>query len=680
LPVQFRLTSAQVTLTTSFDPTILQAQVLLNGQLFERADDLVWEVACHPANRVFDSAEKDLVPTRVALGIQLPEELRDHKSKEWRVSIAFSVEACDLARPNDWVSFPKIQREFNLKTAGEPRIVCLDFGTSATRMLLQDQGLDSWGYLPLGRLLAKGSDEDPANLPSNVFLAEDGVQFGNRAEQSLAMWPAKKGPPPYIDSIKGLLLEGDERAAKSLERVVRGHFEQGYQPTVDAKNGVAVLQDSASGQQVGVDLQPGERQQLVAMLPNDAAPLYANTMESVLNDVFSGTVRMMREAEGVALWYGAEAFDLGLGVSRGGGEMLRILVIDVGAGTTDVALVEVHRPEARQVQQRAAQQRTRILSTGGARIGGRNVEEALFNAAAKLSKVEVSWDDLDDSVRWRIRPRIERDKKALSLGRLKKTLAFSRREIIHGDLSVPYEEIVQHPIYRALLERMVREPLAVLVGRRAIEGISDVDRVVVSGRGAQTYDFMTTLTYILNSEFGISPNRIARVEQRFLKSAVTLGARLFSLGLCGDFVPSDLSFRNRILLLTRQSSGVVTATELLPPGRSFGGGAIVGDWTAIRAWEAAVLIETWLRPNERERESAPRWHLTPRGISAILRGEPLQEIAAASAYTRLDVSLGALSNRAKLAGGIELRACVSLAGVVTLEPRKTDKKKGPPSA
>jgi hypothetical protein len=676
LPVRFRVTHGSVKLQAKGSDSQLTAQLLIDDKLESDTGVFGWEVACHPASAVSYREEDGLTPALLALGIEFPMELRDHKANEWVVSIAIAVEFCDFARPDEWQAFSQVHRQFNLKTAGEPRIVCLDFGTSATRMLLQDQGLDNWGYLPLGRLLAKGSGEEPANLPSNVFLADDRVQFGKEASQSLAMWDPKKGDPPYVDSIKELLLEGDARAVVVLERVVRGLFAQGYQPTVDSTKGVPVYQDSTAGLEVIVELQPGERQQLVAMLPNDAAPLYANALERILNEVFPGTVRMMREAEGVALWYGAEAFDLGLGEKKPAGKVLRILVFDVGAGTTDVALVEVHRPETRQMNFELPQQRTRILSTGGARVGGRDVDEALFNAAAKVSKVDLSWADLAESVQWGIRPRIEKDKIALSRGLLEQSFSLSHHDTGTAAVSASYKEILQHPIYGDLLARMVREPLAVLIGRRVMQDLSDVDRVVVSGRGAQTYDFVRTLKYVLNSEFGVSPDKVNVVEKRFLKAAVTMGARLFSLGLCGDFVPSDLSHRNRVLLLTRDSEGRVSATELLEPGRSFGGGSIVGDWTHVQPWEAATLITTWLCPDFSKGEGAPAWLLTPRRISAVLRGEPLQEIAAASPYTKLDVSLDALANRAKRSGGLELRACVGLSGEVTLETRKDEKNEG----
>lgn len=675
LPVRFRVTHGSVKLEAKGADSQLTAQLLIDDKL-ESDGVFGWEVACHPVSAVSNREEDGLTPALLALGIEFPVELRNHKANEWVVSIAIAVEFCDLARPDEWQAFSQVHRQFNLKTAGEPRIVCLDFGTSATRMLLQDQGLDNWGYLPLGRLLAKGSGEEPANLPSNVFLADDRVQFGKEATQSLAMWDPKKGDPPYVDSIKELLLEGDARAVVVLERVVRGLFEQGYQPTVDATEGVPVYQDSTAGLLVSVDLQPGERQQLVAMLPNDAAPLYANALERILNEVFPGTVKMMREAEGVALWYGAEAFDLGLGEKKPAGKVLRVLVFDVGAGTTDVALVEVHRPETRQTRFELPQQRTRILSTGGARVGGRDVDEALFNAAAKVSKVDLSWADLAESVQWGIRPRIEKDKIALSRGLLEQSFSLSRHDTGTAAVSASYKEILQHPIYSDLLERMVREPLAILIGRRVMQDLSDVDRVVVSGRGAQAYDFVRTLKYVLNSEFGVSPDKVNVVEKRFLKAAVTMGARLFSLGLCGDFVPSDLSYRNRVLLLTRDSEGRVSATELLEPGRSFGGGPIVGDWTHVQPWEAAALITTWLCPDFSKGEGAPAWLLTPRRISAVLRGEPLQEIAAASPYTKLDVPLDAFANRAKRSGGLELRACVGLSGEVTLETRKDEKNEG----
>jgi hypothetical protein len=224
---------------------------------------------------------------------------------------------------------------------------------------------------------------------------------------------------------------------------------------------------------------------------------------------------------------------------------------------------------------------------------------------------------------------------------------------------------------------MVREPLAVLVGRRAVvDGLGDVDRVVVSGRGSQTYGFMDTLKDTLKRDFGIDPACVERVETRFLKAAVTMGARLFSLGLCGDFVPSDLSYRNRILLLVRHTGGRVAATELLAPGHSFGGGAIAGPWTNIRPWEQAVVISTWMRPSTHDAENAEAWLLTPRRISAILRGEPLQEIAAVSPYTRIGAELDEFANRAKLAGGLELRACVNIEGQVRLQARPREDTRG----
>lgn len=135
--------------------------------------------------------------------------------------------------------------------------------------------------------------------------------------------------------------------------------------------------------------------------------------------------------------------------------------------------------------------------------------------------------------------------------------------------------------------------------------LSDVDLVVVTGRRAHETDVEAAAVAI-----GVAPGRVHIVEKRFLDAAACLGARLYALGLCGDFVPGRPVLRGRFLFVLARPNGRVEAIELEP-----------GRWGEVPIFVRARLVRTWMIPTNRA--ATKPWELDPRRQLAIVNGEPL---------------------------------------------------------
>jgi hypothetical protein len=154
--------------------------------------------------------------------------------------------------------------------------------------------------------------------------------------------------------------------------------------------------------------------------------------------------------------------------------------------------------------------------------------------------------------------------------------------------------------------------------------LADVDLVVVTGRRAPEADVEPAAVGI-----GVSPGRVHVVEKRFLDTAAALGARLYALGLCGDFVPARPVRHHRILLVLERPNGRVDAIGLEP-----------GRWIDVPIFVRARLVATWTIPTNRA--ATKPWDLDPRRQLALLHGEPLDVGVAVAPHTIVPFDPGAL--------------------------------------
>jgi hypothetical protein len=166
----------------------------------------------------------------------------------------------------------------------------------------------------------------------------------------------------------------------------------------------------------------------------------------------------------------------------------------------------------------------------------------------------------------------------------------------------------------------------------------------------------------------VPPGRVHRVEAPYLKAAVSLGARLYALGLCGEFMPAEQGLRDRIVLVCTRAGGTVAAIELLPPGASFRGGEITGAWIDVPAWEQARLVKTWKLPVERP--AVHPWELDPREQVAMLHGESADATTGTPSHVTIPFDSDRVRVEAGAAGCARLRVVVDPWHGVTIESQR----------
>ncbi len=589
LPVTFRLASARVTLTAEGTSITASGTLLLRDTTGERPMDQGVTLSA--------GERRSYVVT-----VELPDDLRDAAHPRWHATIDVAVGADDgsAQRPK----LAPLRRTFRLRTAGRSRAMVLDFGTGATRLLLQDLDEERWGFLPL--------EGDGPDLGGAVFVAASGeVSFGASAELHPFDAPAGR----FIPSLKALLLRDgapEPRDLVVLGKVIDGLLARFYAPLQAADADVWGVR---YGDRIA--LTPGPRGQLVVLVPNEAHPLWVAALRESLSNsnVWSGAVAVLCEAEAAALWYASVVYAAPPRALPEPPPRLRLLVLDVGAGTTDAALVEIDRTPERQS--------LALVGTGGAAVAGRTLDEAVFDAIAEVNGSSQCFAALPETSAHDLRAQLEHTKRRMSTPDRGGDTAV-RIELPGGVvLSAPIASLSSTQAWRRAVDRVAREALTVLVGRLDVarEPLAGTHLVVLTGRGSQADSLVDAVERAVG-DLGAEAGRVHRVDSRFLKESVSLGGRLYALGLCGDFLPAEQCFRDRLVLVYRRPFGRVHAKELLAPGRAYRGGAIQGDWTDVPTFEQARLVRTWMRPVDGDR-SAP-WEMDARSMVAILQGEPLE--------------------------------------------------------
>jgi len=552
---------------------------------------------------------------QVDLGLLYPEGLQAEDAPvQWLVDVTVRL---GWSTGGEVVPMAPMHRRFRVQQLGLWWSACLDFGTSTTRVLLQDRASAAFGYLPLGKRL-EGDAED---LPSEALVLASGeVVLAPHA------WTRRtEGGSRFLDSIKGAVLDDpDQRSSQEdLARVVAAVLRQKVGPLL-ADDPVTVLKPAKdAGRALSLSNQP--RKLLVATLPNDAPPAYRDALLDGVraSGLFpGGAVMLLHEAEAVALWRAEDLFASQQLAEVG--DHANVLVVDYGAGTSDAALVKVWR-------QAHGRQKIEVLSTGGARVGGRDLDGAYFDALAEASKrSDISWNGLRAG-REAIRRQMEHHKiryaqnptRVIQIDLPLRTKAGELR------LNAPLRDVATSPVIDKVLERMARLPLAVLIGRRpkGKRSLDDVHLVVLTGRAAQSprlARFVRRQVALYVGPTGRTP-QVELPESHLLKAAVSLGARQYGRGLGGGFRPSHAIFRDRLLYLWLDERGVAHSKLLLEAGKPTGGGGHSVDALVPRA-PTAWIVRTWMTPVPEGTQADPTkpWELDQVGIHRLLDGQDIE--------------------------------------------------------
>ncbi len=529
---------------------------------------------------------------QILVRIELPDEMRRPERTLWVITLEIELTAEDGNHHPP--PLPKLKRSFRVRTAGRSRTMVLDFGSGTTRMLLQDLDEERWGFLPL-------SDDGP-DLPAGVVIDGQSIWFGKEADQH-RLTPGAR----YVDSIKAMAFRGGlntdvQRCMAALLAHCRARMET---PGLEGWRG-----------NERIALATGPRDQLVVLVPNESPPSYIEALRSgIAASGFAGAVVFLFEAEASALWWSSVVYSIPSQVFDELPRRIRILLVDFGAGTADAALVEVERPVGASSESILRKQRLDILATGGAAEAGRSLDEALF-AAFTEGWFGKSWSQLDLEVQRRLRPELERAKWQLNTPKRDVSLPLPDGRI----LAATTDQLANSDAWQTVVRRVVRGPLEVLLGRLPAHALSGVHLTVLTGRASQAKGLVEAMDQAVQA-YGAPGGKVMLAESAALKAAVSLGARLYALGLCGDFSPSHHVFRDRILLVFRQPQGEVGWVELLAAQTPFQGGAIVGAWMQVPSWEAARLVQTWMVPTESGAQKP--WELDPVAQVRLLNGETL---------------------------------------------------------
>ncbi|MCP4805894.1 MAG: hypothetical protein GY913_03635 [Proteobacteria bacterium] len=556
-------------------------------------------------------------PARVFLALLHPEGLyAEDAPAQWTVDVVlrFTWQVAGA----DAVSVPDVRRRFRVQHEDLHYAACLDFGTSATRVLLQDPLQEAYGYLPLG----DGLSGDAEDLPSDAFVTHDGrVVLAPEASAQ------DRDAGRYLDSIKGTVLSsmGSEERRRDLALIVSAILRQRVAPLLEGDE-VQAIQPTATATE-RVRLSSRRRRLLVATLPNDADPLYRQALEvgirrSGLLD--RGAIMLLHEAEAVALWRASDIFGAPPPELKPLGPFVTILVVDYGAGTSDAAMVRVE-------PRKGWTQKVEVRSTGGARVGGRDVDVAFFDALCAASgKGYLSWASYAGD-KAQLRLEMERAKIRVATGEAEFGEVLDYRLPVgdgHEDLNAELLALSTSQALDSVLHRMARLPLAVLLGRMPAgdRTLDTVDLVVLTGRAAQTPRLLDEVRAQVRALS--SPGHAPHVEMappHLLKAAVTLGARRYALGTTGGFTPSQSVFRDRVVYLYRRPDGQAAAQVLLQAGQIAAGLAV--EVTILRA-ESCRIIRTWMAPLPPGRVSDPEraWEMGQAEMRALLDREAISTI------------------------------------------------------
>ena len=557
------------------------------------------------------------------------------RGQSW--TICFSTE---VAVSWQGVSAQRVQRTAKAQwlPVDELSFACLDLGTSTTRLLVQGEDLDQFGYLRFPTQLQPRSDA-VEDLPSAAWIdmGRRSVRFGAEAVRHALSEEDTSGAggAGFYPSLKELMLShpgrpigGDgpaggaryRQAAAKIELYVERLLTDLYRPAVHAETAGGGEADLVNPYTPAVPVvHRGPRHVLVGTVPNEAPPALIEAYRRAVER--SGLFRrflVVREAEAAAFGYLREE-----GIRQPlGDRTLRLVVVDVGAGSTDVALME------------ATAGSLLVLARAGVQVAGNRVDEAVLEALPAAMGLDPALlfgtqPGSDPRSEWRsgtqMRAQAERLKIALSRGDGGVTFeaAYTVRDVDAATLraignSVPYR--------RALAE-VIEEPLWMLLGR--IDNPAQVERpdvLLLTGRGALIHGVRQQVEATL-AQAGIRPRQVvcdAGKAGTFLKAAVTLGARAFGLGPWPVMRLSDQTFADRLILVAVTAEGP-RYLEALPPNQPFDAAGVLTRTVPVPfpEWSEAMLVQTFLRGDEAFGEPL---RLTPARLGSILQGVPIDSL------------------------------------------------------
>ena len=488
------------------------------------------------------------------------------------------------------------------------RHACIDLGTSAVR-LLRDGGPhdpDRWGYVLFGRppwnegLNERWPNED---LPSFARFAPDGKTFIGRDALN------DQRPPHFKLSVKDVMIENLPGGEREIEKWTGEFFDKYYLPSIAD---TAVVRNPYSHAEEKIV--QGDASVLVASIPNDCSPRYRQAYEKALTDTKRfHHVALLREAEAVSIWYASWAREQRLGQSARKktavverSDKSEVVIVDVGAGTTDTALAEITDPGGNRSPV------VRIRSIGAASLAGRFIDQVIFDEL-----VRRNWLDRETLSRLTPYDRLE-IAEGVKIAIAEGKPSYSRQpNRLYGQLELNAEQleaIRSSSAYGTHIAEIAEASLSVLLGRLPADVRLDRHRtLLLTGRGARMHGLRSAIIDYL-AHRGMTQIEVADIPERLLKASVTIGCRAFAKNAWSELQQSSDASVDRMLLLYRGDTDTA-AIEMLPAGAPL---AQPGPWIPIPRWSDAKLVATHLRRDDVFKD--PTVRLSEKKIVEILDG------------------------------------------------------------
>jgi hypothetical protein len=490
------------------------------------------------------------------------------------------------------------------------RHVCLDLGTSSVRMLRDGgaQDPDRWGYVLFDRPPLR---EPPLNerwpaedLPSFARFEKDGrVLLGQDALRGDQM------SPNFRLSVKDVMIDDLSGRENEIRGYVKAFFAKYYAPLTGRDT--VVLDPYSETEQAIV---AGDAEVLVASIPNDCSTPYREAYEEALYATKRFRhVSILREAEAVSIWYASWSREQRISAARRNASAVskkrgrsEVLIVDVGAGTTDTALAEIIEPGGLQSPS------VRIRSIGAASLAGRFVDRVILEEL-----VQRGWVDRDA-----LKQLPEREQLEIAEGvkiAIAERQAFYRRPpkdlLLRVDLDAEQLQTVEgSDAYRTAIAEIAEASLSVLLGRLPADVKLDQPRaLLLTGRGVRMHGLQQAIVQYLGKH-GLGNVDLIDIPERLLKAVVTIGCRAYATNYWSELKKASDASMDRLLLVYR-GEDEVRSVEMLPAGAPI---SVPGPWIPMPSWSDAKLIATHLRRDEVLKDPGVR--LSERKILEILDG------------------------------------------------------------
>jgi hypothetical protein len=533
-----------------------------------------------------------------------------------------------------WVGGPSDHTESRSKTVSWMPVaarsfVCLDLGTSATRLLVQGQQDEKFGYMKFpADVLPYGWA--PEDLPSTTWIDTERheVRFGTQALRAAIDSDSSR---KLHSSLKELMLSGSPHYTKLVELYIEKFLSSFYKPAIHDVDSNRPAADVVNPYTTGrPEIWRGPRHVLIGTVPNEASRELVKTYEHAIerSGLFLRFL-VMREAEAAAFGFIHDA----AARRPHGDNAIKVLVVDVGAGSTDIALIESTPKELK------------VLSRSGVQVAGNHIDRAILRVlpnATAVSAADLAGATPDAEIRLLDQARAL--KAAMSAGQADVT--FDVGHSLYTIAASEMDAIHDSAEYQQAMREVIEEPLLMLLGRAArASAFDELDVLLLTGRGALMRGVRDHVDAAL-SRVGIRPRRVAfekGANGTFLKAAVTMGARVFGLGPWPSMTLSTDTFADRVVFVAATSNGP-RAVEVISPGQRFEREQVTGSVEIpFRDWSDAVLIRTCLRTDD---TFGPDAELTQERMEAVLRRTPIAGLRM-DAYHRMG---GDMPHRTKADG------------------------------